>query len=92
MFVFYRVKFFVENFAEHPQVINLLEDARQRHTDFVRGFGVVSGRDREVKAVVRLIKLKLNSADTYAIYKANDLVSDSVEQSFFKSVDPVEQL
>lgn len=91
VFVFYSVKFFVENFAEHSQVIYVLKNARQRHTYFVRGFRMFLVGYRECKAVIGFVELNHNGTDAYPIYKTNDLLADSVKQSVFKSVNPVQQ-
>jgi len=89
MFIFYRVKFFVKNLAEHSKVVYVLENFLQRHTDGVRHFWIFLVWQCEVKAVIRLVELYLYGADAYAINKTNDILADLVEKSLLEIFDPV---
>ena len=63
VFIFYCIKFFVKNLAEHSQVVNVLENSWKRHANFVRRFGVFFFGYSEVKTVIRFVELYQNGAD-----------------------------
>jgi len=89
VFVFYRVKFFVENLAEHSEVVYRLENFLQWHTDGVRHFWIFLVGQCEVKAVIRLVELYLHFADANSINKTNDVFADLIEKSLLEIFDPV---